>query len=63
MPRRALSARSPSFPPDRREAHSSSDWNRYLSLQERRHVPENQRQWYMRRARQHAIRTEQTGVH
>ena len=50
MPRRPLSPRPPPHPPNRREAHRPSGWDRYLSVLERHRVPENQRQWYMRRA-------------
>ena len=47
---RTTPARPPQHPrPHRREAHHPSGWDRYLSLLERHRVPENQRQWYMRR--------------
>ncbi len=50
MPRRPRTPRPPPHPPNRREAHRPSGWDRYLSVLERHRVPENQRQWYMRRA-------------
>ncbi len=51
MPRHPRPPNPPGHPPpNRREAHRPSGWDQYLSVLERRRVPENQRQWYMRRA-------------
>lgn len=40
----------PAPSPARREGGHPSGWDRYLSLLERHHIPQNQRGWYMKRA-------------